>query len=356
MLKKLRYFGFSAGLTIAALVGSFFAMSPGSSAILLVLILVELTFSFDNAVINAKVLQTLSERWRFVFLTVGIVIAIVGMRIIFPILIVSLTANLAWREVLELALHHPEMYAAKLTEAHPLIASYGGAFLLMLCLHFFFDANKQVHWFRGFEMRLQQWGRSWLPAVLSVMVISGIALLPANHHGAETFRAGLFGVFTYVAIRGIEALFSRLNSSREDTEAGPKTVKGASGKRHGMRLLTGWSAFATFVYLEVLDASFSFDGVIGAFAITQSVILIALGLGVGAIWVRSLTVYMVKAGTLSRYKYLEHGAHYTVGVLAMVLFISLFVEVPDVVTGLAGIAFVCAAFVSSRRENARTSA
>jgi uncharacterized protein len=332
-----RYFGFSLAVTIAALVGSFFSLGLEAALVMLVLVLVEITFSFENAVINAKVLQTLSPRWRFAFLTIGILIAIIGMRVIFPILIVVVTAELPWRQVLDLALNNPTLYAEKLTNAHHVIAAFGGSFLLMLCLHFFFDANKEVHWFEKFERRMSDWGRQWLPALISVAIVLAIAAVPANHNPGETIKAGLFGIFVYVAVRSIEKIFSRLKG---------KQKLSANGKA---ALQTGWAAFATFLYLEILDASFSFDGVIGAFAITKSVILIAVGLGVGAVWVRSLTVFMVKKGTLGTYKYLEHGAHYTVGVLAAVLLLSLFVEVPEIIAGLAGVVFVSAAFVSSRK-------
>ena len=83
--------------------------------------------------------------------------------------------------------------------------------------------------------------------------------------------------------------------------------------------LAGKAAFFMFLYLEVLDASFSFDGVIGAFAITNDIVLMALGLGIGAMYVRSLTVYLVRQGTLDDYVYLEHGAHYAIGALAVIL-------------------------------------
>ncbi len=341
MKEKIRYFGFSLAVTIAAIFGSLFGLGIQAALIMVVLVLVEITFSFENAVINARVLQTLSERWRFLFLTIGIVIAIFGMRIVFPIAIVVLTAELPWREVVDLALRNPDLYAEKLVDAHHTIAAFGGAFLLMLCLHFFFDTKKEIHWFERIERRMSEWGRHWLPTIISIAIIVVIASVPANHYPKETLQAGLFGIFTYVAVRSIEKLFSRLKdggNSKIDKKSNGKAV-----------LQTGWAAFATFLYLEILDASFSFDGVIGAFAITKSVILIAAGLGVGAVWVRSLTVYMVRKNTLDTYRYLEHGAHYTVGVLAAVLLLSLFVEVPEVIAGLAGIVFVSAAFISSRK-------
>lgn len=346
MKDKLRYFGFSIAVTVASLVGALFGLGWGALLVMVILVLVEVTFSFENAVINAKVLKTLSPRWQTAFLTVGILIAIFGMRVIFPIAIVTFTAGIGWQEVLDLALNHPEAYAEKLESAHHAIAAFGGAFLLMLFLHFFFDKNKQTHWIVPIERRLQSVGHSWVPLVFSVGIIVGLAALPANHYAEDTLKAGLLGIATYVIVRGIEQLFGRLKLRSESHSS---KVSKVGKKVGGIVQQTGWAAFATFMYLEILDASFSFDGVIGAFAITKSVVLIAAGLGVGAFWVRSLTVYMVRKGTLDKYRYLEHGAHYTVGVLALTLLLSIFLKIPEVIAGLAGVVFVGSAFISSRR-------
>jgi hypothetical protein len=99
----------------------------------------------------------------------------------------------------------------------------------------------------------------------------------------------------------------------------------------------------------VLDATFSFDSVLGAFAVTKDVVLIALGLGVGAFWVRSLTIFMVRRGTLANYRYIEHGAHYTIGILAIILFLSIIIKVPEIITGLTGIGIIIASIVASRQ-------
>jgi len=104
-----------------------------------------------------------------------------------------------------------------------------------------------------------------------------------------------------------------------------------------------------FLYLEVLDASFSFDGVIGAFAITNDVVIIMLGLAIGAMFVRSMTVYLVDKGTLDEFVYLEHGAHYAIGILAAIMLASMKFHVPEVVTGLAGVSFIGASVWSSIR-------
>jgi uncharacterized protein len=136
MLSFLKSFGFSTVATIAAIVVSLVYLGPAALLPLLILMIIEVTFSFDNAVINAKILKKLSPFWQQLFLSVGIIVAIFGMRLVFPILIVSLTAGLGWKDVIDLALNHPQAYAEKLHHAHPSITAFGGAFLLMLCLQF----------------------------------------------------------------------------------------------------------------------------------------------------------------------------------------------------------------------------
>lgn len=331
----LRIFGISIFLTLAVLVGVFIGRGVSALAVTMLLVVIELAFSFDNAIINAKVLSTMSARWQMIFLTLGIVIAIFGMRVLFPVLIVSLGAHLSFSQVIDLALHHPHIYAEKLEATHPTISAFGGAFLLMLSFGFFFDERREIRWFNRLERVLQRVERRWFPAILAAIIVIGLALLPINHHAGETIRAGLAGIAVFVVIQlvvdGFEALQTRRNKGKPN------------------QLRTGWAAFSTFLYLEILDASFSFDGVLGAFAVTTSVLLIAAGLGVGALWVRSLTVFMVRRGTLNTYKFLEHGAHYTIAVLAASLLLSIFLEVPEVVSGLAGLLFIGGSIWASRQ-------
>jgi hypothetical protein len=257
------------------------------------------------------------------------------MRLLFPLLVVALAAQLSLGDVWKLALHHPHEYAEKLHGAHPLIAAFGGAFLLMLALEFFLNGQHHIVWWGALERRLKKLHSFWLPTVLAAAVVIVLSLL-SHKHGGEIMRAGLLGIVVFIAVQAATALLSR-------------------NQPHGTQL-TGWAAFSLFMYLQVLDASFSFDGVIGAFAITDVVVLIAAGLGVGALWVRSMTVYMVRRGTLDEYRYLEHGAYYTIGVLAAALFISLFIEVPDAVTGLIGVGIIGSAIVSSIEARKKRSA
>lgn len=333
----LRIFAFSIFVTLATLIGVMFGMGLSAFILTLILAVVELTFSFDNAIINAKVLKKLAKPWQTAFLTVGIVIAIFGMRVIFPVVIVMLTAHLSWGTVVDLALHHSHEYAHHLEKAHASIAAFGGAFLLMLGLKYFMDDEKEIHWIQAIERPIHRFSH-WLaaPAVV-VLALLIVTWLPANAHDSETITAGLLGAGTYILIQTLSNLFTRLQ-----------------GDRLSQTGQTGLAALSTLLYLEVLDASFSFDGVIGAFAITSNVILIAAGLGIGAIWVRSLTVYMVRHGVLGKYKYVEHGAHYTVLVLAVLLLVSVIVEISDYIPGLLGVGIIGASIAASVRANRPT--
>jgi hypothetical protein len=231
-----------------------------------------------------------------------------------------------------LALHHPNEYAEKLEAAHPAISAFGGAFLLVLAMEFFVDETRSVVWLRRFDRLLQRANTVWVPALFTLFVVLCIAALPANHHARTTVIAGTLGVVTHLAIELLTKLLGRTQP-----------------QKNNIKKLTGMAAFWAFIYLQILDASFSFDGVIGAFAITSSIILIAVGLGVGALWVRSLTVFLVRRGTLESYIYLEHGAHYTIAVLAFVLLLSNILNIPDTLPGVTGIGIIAAAVITSRQ-------
>jgi hypothetical protein len=327
-----RIFAVSGFISVASLVAIAAGLGAKALTVALILIAVEIAFSFDNAIINAKVLAKMSPFWQRMFLTVGALIAIFGMRIVFPILIVALTADLSWSNVLDLALHHPHEYARHLEDAHPAISAFGGAFLLVLALDFFADTEQQVMWFTRLERNLRKLARHWAPPLITLGVVLAVSILPWNHDKGETVVAGLLGVVVYSLLHGITEVMGRLQA-----------------KRAKALTYTGMVAFVSFLYLEVLDASFSFDGVIGAFAVTNEVILIAAGLGIGAIWVRSLTIFMVRRGTLGTYKFIEHGAHYTIAVLACLMFVSIMYDVPEVIVGLTGVGIIGSSIVASRQ-------
>jgi uncharacterized protein len=333
MLSFLRFFAFSIFITIAAIVLAGVELGIAAAITCAILITIEVAFSFDNAVINAKILNRLPRIWQQIFLTVGMLIAVGGMRFVFPIVIVMVTAGLSWGTVIDDALNHPETYAKHLEEAYPLISSFGGAFLLLLSLYFFFDHARKEVWLDRIERPLQRVGGNfWLPPVMAAIIIAVIAAF-AGDIARDVLVAGLAGVVTYTVMKlAVDGLGKLTGADNPDSK----------------HLYTGWAAFAAFMYLEVLDASFSFDGVLGAFAITDQVLLIALGLGVGAFWVRSLTIYLVRHGTLDSYRYLEHGAHYAILFLSFALLSSIFVHLPEAVTGIVGIGIIIASFISSR--------
>lgn len=310
-----------------------------------VLAILEVTLSFDNAVVNAKYLKKMSPLWQKLFLTVGVLIAVFGMRLVFPIIIVSLTAGLGLGEVIDLAINDSSTYAVKLESATPAIYSFGGVFLLMIFLDWIFE-EKEIKWLRPVEAALERLGRL---NQLSVVIAGLVVLVSSSYVEAEESQTILFsgftGLVTYLAVAGLDSFFETDDEDEDEPAAGP-----------GLAVVVGKAGFATFLYLEVLDASFSFDGVIGAFAISTDVLVIAAGLGIGALFVRSLTVYLVRQGTLAAYRYLEHGAHWAIGALATVLLIELKFAIPEAVTGLLGLAFILAAYTSSvlaNRKDAR---
>lgn len=315
----------------------------GPAALLTVLVLaaLEITFSFDNAVVNAKVLQKMPAFWQRMFMTVGIFIAVFGMRLLLPILLVSLTAGLSMGEVLRLALERPDQYAHYLEQAHPIIAAFGGIFLLMIFFEFILDYGRRVHWFQALEQPLMKIGRlRQTSPLLSLMFLVGAMQFLGGDHKFTVLLAGVLGVITYLAIRTLAEVFEL----KQEKELRHNLVDRHTLMRAG---------FVNFLYLELLDASFSFDGVIGAFAITNMVLLIAVGLGIGAVWVRSMTIHIVRHNTLMKYRYLDHGAHYAIGALAVMLLLGIRYEVPEAVTGSVGILIVGFALFSSWRYNVR---
>lgn len=335
VLRALKYplLVLTAGVLISGIFGGL-----EQAVVVAVLAVLEISLSFDNAVINATVLQRMNEFWRKMFMTAGMVIAVVGMRLVFPVVIVAATAGLGFGTVIDLILHHPQAYAHHLESAHPAIAAFGGMFLLMIFLDFLLDEGKRIHWIAVIEEPLSLGGRlktlSSLLALVALLVVTGTW---AGDHAATVLHAGIIGLVSYLAVRGFSELFESLGGIKDRP------------KGSGVALV-GKAAFFLFLYLEVLDASFSFDGVVGAFAITSNVLTIMIGLGIGAYFVRELTLWLVKHDTLSEFIYLEHGAHYAVGALAVLLAVSLKYEIPDVVTGLVGVAFIGLSLASSVQE------
>jgi len=337
------------GIAAAGLLGG--AQVAGVVAILAVL---EISLSFDNAVVNATVLQKMNPYWQRIFLTVGVLIAVFGMRLLFPLIVVTIAGHISPVHAVDLALHHPHEYAAKLTAAHPAIGAFGGIFLLMIFLDFLFE-DQEIKWLAPIERQLAKIGKlDQASAIIALVFLIAAASTFAHHAAIQVLISGTAGLATYLAVSSLSALFESEEEAvveAADAAAGDAEHAGEPQVRIPANLAR--LGLFTFLYLEVLDASFSFDGVVGAFAITDKIFVIALGLGIGACYIRALTVYLVRKGTLAEYVYLEHGAHWAIGSLAVLLFITIRVKVPDLVTGLIGVGFIGAALVSSIMRNRR---
>jgi uncharacterized protein len=297
----------------------------GIEALFLVIILsvLETTLSFDNAVVNARVLERMSPLWQRRFLTWGIFLAVFGTRFVLPILIVSIALWLSPLYVTQLVLVNPTEYGHLLEQVHGSIIAFGAMFLLMVSLKYFFNKAKDVHWIQSIEAHLVKWGR--IEAIEIALALGLLALISyyTPYDQVSVLTSGIIGIVLFISMQGIT------NSLSVEAEG---IVKNSVG---------------LFVYLEVLDAAFSLDGVIGAFALTSNLLIIVVGLGVGAFFVRTLTLYFVAQKTLVHLVYLEHGAHWAIFGLALAMLVSLIVHIPEAVTGFIGVCFVSLAYYSS---------
>lgn len=314
-------------VSVAALASIF--VWGGTSALILALLLsaLEITLSFDNAVVNAKVLAQMSEKWQKRFLTWGILVAVFGTRLVLPAVIVSIATWISPFEAVRLALENPEEYGRILDHASPMINSFGGAFLLMVSLKYFFDVGKKVHWLAIVEQNLAKWGR--IEAIELAIALSTVLALSYIGHEEQgpVLAAGCIGILLFIVIQGIANSLNVEHSAESVAKSG----------------------LVLFIYLNILDAAFSLDGVIGAFALTTAIPIIFVGLGIGAYFVRSITVFLVRKKTLDALIYLESGAHWAILGLGLSMLFSLIMHVPEVVTGLIGLVFVSLAYVSSVR-------
>lgn len=318
--------------------GAFWGYSSSGTAgaiqalfVISILAVMEVSLSFDNAVVNASVLRTWNDFWQKLFLTVGIIVAVFGMRLVFPILIVSIATGFGLFDVMTMALNAPEEYSKHLTANHAQVAAFGGSFLLLVFLNFLFDEEKDLHWLGWIEEKLGKHGNEGLSTLLTLMAVFGCMTLVPEGKKLSVLISGVSGICVYLAVSYLSNL---LEEEEDDPVIGTVIKKGSIGG---------------FLYLEVLDASFSFDGVIGAFAITSDVVIIMLGLAIGAMFVRSLTLFLVHKGTLEEFVYLEHGAHYAIGILALIMLASVKFHISEWFTGLSGVAFIGLSLWSSIR-------
>jgi len=331
-LIRIYWFALAATIVIWGLVG----WKLGLSALFMtvVLTLLETTFSADNAVVNSKILKNMSHAWQAAFMTLGIFIAVFVVRFALPIFIVMLTGGIGFYQVFDLALHHPGEYERHLSTAEPVINAFGGTFLLMIALSYFIDYEKETHWLGWLERNLGKLGRFDNITVFIMLLASIVGYFTI---GAEHRNTVLVASICAMALHiGLELLSATLGGNNRQLTA-----------KHKL----GMAALASFIYLEILDASFSLDGVIGAFALTNSVVIIMAGLGAGAVWVRAMTIHLVRSNALSKYIFLEHGAHWAIAFLGGVMFLKLYgIDLPQWLVGSLGLVCIGAAVLGSKRD------
>ncbi|KFI33900.1 membrane protein [Haematobacter missouriensis] len=304
-----------------------------------VLAVLEISLSFDNAIVNANKLKDMTPEWQHRFLTWGILIAVFGMRVVFPLLIVVIAANVGPWQALVMAASQPEEYSRIMHDAHLPIAAFGGTFLMMVGLTFFFNHEKDVHWVKWVEEKAARYSsvKGIEIAVVLVIMLAFSRIIQSDPDlgpaAANTFfHAAVWGLLTFLLVEVVGGVLDK----REETMSA--AAKGGLG---------------AFIYLEVLDASFSFDGVIGAFALSNNLFVIAIGLGIGAMYVRSMTIMLVEKGTLAHFRYLEHGAFYAILILSVIMYVQSLVHIPEVITGLGGAALIGVSLWSSILYNRR---
>jgi len=318
-------------VAISLLAFAFVFAKAGLNAFLLVVILsiLEVTLSFDNAVVNAKVLERMTPKWQRRFLTWGIAIAVFGTRFVLPILIVSVATWASPWFITKLAFTDAAAYGHLLEGVHGSITAFGGVFLMMVSLKYFFDKAKEIHWIEVVEKHLVKWGRiEAIEIALALILLTTLSFF-THFDQASVLVAGIIGLVLFVMMEGL---------------AGSLSIESGDVAKSGLAL---------FIYLNILDSAFSLDGVIGAFALTTNLLIIVVGLGIGAYFVRALTLYFVQQKTLTELVYLEHGAHWAILGLAIAMLANLVVHVPEVVTGLVGLIFVAFSYRSSLREMVR---
>jgi hypothetical protein len=331
-----KYYKASAIFTVVAIAVCGWFYGPVGALTAAILGLLEVSVSLDNAVVNAKILKDMDDKWRKRFLTWGMLFSVFAVRFLFPILIVYATSSLSLGQSFALPFQDAANYAATVQAAHTKIAGYGGAFLLMVFLAFFMDQEKEHHWIPGIEPLMTFLGKAGTLGLvlvgMGILAILSIMIVPTDHI-MEFQYAAIAGVVTWMLVHLLQHVLESKNTA------------GAAANGFGM-----------FCYLNVLDASFSFDGVIGAFAISDQIIIVTLGLAIGAMFVRSMTIHMVDAGTLGSLKFLEHGAFWSIGSLALMMILATKFEIHEILTGGVAAAILAVSVVHSFIANRHTNA
>ena len=192
------YLGFSIGGSVGAGLASLFTV--------LMLGILETSLSFDNAVVNARILVNMSPLWRKIYLYFGMVISVFGMRIFFPLAIVWVVAALPFGEVLAMTWQNPQRFQDILIEQHVMIAGFGGAFLWMVFAKFFFDEEKDIHWVPFLEPIMSRIGRiESFPVVVTLAITYAFYASLPELHRVDFLVAAIFGVGLYLLVSGLGA-------------------------------------------------------------------------------------------------------------------------------------------------------
>ncbi len=262
------------------------------------LILFEVISSVDNAIVNAHVLKTVPEKFRKFFLFWGLLLAVFVMRGVLPFVIVWLAnAGLPFHEVFTLVFSDPELMEKALEHSKPLLLLGGGVYLFFVFLAWLFlEEKKYAFLVEGFIHRQGIWFYAISSLFITAVIYFSITLNP---------------ILALAASIGATAFFMTDGFRRNAEETEKKLEQKGN-----------MSAWSKLLYLEVLDASFSIDGVIGAFAFTMSVPLILIGNGIGALVVRAVTVKGMNL--ISKFAYLKNGAMYSIGMLGGLMVLESF--------------------------------
>ena len=303
----------------------------------LMIAILETSISFDNAVVNARVLRTISPVWRKLFMTLGIAVSVFGMRILFPLLIVAVAGDTHVLDAFVIITREPLRYQQIMHDSHLMLMGFGATFLLMVVAEYFINQERREHWLPIIEPMLARLGsienaQSMIGLLLITLVATAI---PANQK-VEFLSSCFCGYVVFMTLHVLKyKLLGDMNMQRV-------------GAKNGL---------ISFVYLEILDASFSMDGVIAVFAITNDFWLIASGLGIGAVFVRSMTILLVERNIIGQFKYLETAAFWAIFTLVASMFASaLHVDLGSALSGLISLAIISLGIITSlpRRRRYRS--
>lgn len=295
--------------------------------VVLGLVVFEIVSSIDNAVINAEVLGTMTKKARKWFLVYGMLFAVFIVRGFLPWLIVWVTnPNLGFLGSLTATFSNDPHVAASIRESAPILMLGGGVFLLFLFLHWLFLEDKE---FGLPSERFFVKNGVWFYAVVSIILV-----------GIVYFANKLNGALALSAVIGSSAFFITDGFKKNAEENEQKLLSNTSAM----------SDISKIIYLEIIDTTFSIDGVLGAFAFTMSVPLIILGNGIGALVVRKLTMGNIE--NIKKYVFLKNGAMYSIFFLGLVMILEGFhVEVPEYVSPLITVVIILFFFLKSVKHS-----